>query len=33
MVFITPRIMSSGSSNLPTAEQLWRDKLRQTEGS
>lgn len=33
MVFITPRIIAAGTSNLPTAEQLWRDRLRQTEGS
>ncbi|HEX2385923.1 MAG TPA: type IV pilus secretin PilQ [Candidatus Binatia bacterium] len=32
MVFVTPRIMAAGSQNLPTAEQLWRDRLRQTEG-
>ncbi|HTM09466.1 MAG TPA: type IV pilus secretin PilQ [Verrucomicrobiae bacterium] len=33
MVFVTPRIIASGSQNLPTAEDLWRDRLRQTEGS
>jgi len=33
VVFITPRIMSAGSENLPTAEQLWRDQLKQTDGS
>jgi type IV pilus secretin PilQ/predicted competence protein len=33
VVFITPRIMASGSENLPTAEQLWRDQLKQTDGS
>jgi type II secretory pathway component GspD/PulD (secretin) len=32
IVFITPRIISAGSSNLPNAEELWRDRLRQTEG-
>jgi type IV pilus assembly protein PilQ len=33
MVFITPRIMAAGSQSLPTAEQLWRDRLQQTQGS
>ncbi len=32
MVFITPRIVSAGSENLPTAEQLWREQMRKTEG-
>jgi type IV pilus assembly protein PilQ len=32
IVFITPRIIAAGSSNLPSAEQLWRDRLRETEG-
>jgi len=32
MVFITPRIISAGSADLPGAEQLWRDALRKTEG-
>jgi type IV pilus assembly protein PilQ len=32
VVFITPRIASAGSENLPTAEQLWRDNLKQTQG-
>jgi type IV pilus secretin PilQ/predicted competence protein len=32
MVFITPRIASAGSENLPAAEQLWRDQLKKTEG-
>ena len=32
MVFITPRLTSAGSENLPAAEQLWRDQMRQTEG-
>ena len=31
MVFITPRIASAGSENLPAAEQLWRDQLKKTE--
>ncbi|HWP57126.1 MAG TPA: type IV pilus secretin PilQ [Candidatus Acidoferrales bacterium] len=33
MVFITPRIISAGSENLPSAEQLWREQMRKTEGS
>lgn len=33
MVFITPRIVGGGSENLPTAEQLWRDQMKKTEGS
>jgi type IV pilus assembly protein PilQ len=33
VVFITPRILAAGSENLPTAEQVWRDQLKQTEGS
>jgi len=33
VVFITPRILAAGSENLPTAEQIWRDQLRQTEGT
>jgi type IV pilus secretin PilQ/predicted competence protein len=33
VVFITPRILAAGSENLPTAEQLWRDQLKQTEGA
>jgi type IV pilus assembly protein PilQ len=33
MVFITPRIADAGSSNLPTAEQLWRDQMRKTDAS
>ena len=32
MVFITPRIIGGGSENLPTAEQLWRQQMKQTEG-
>ena len=32
MVFITPRLTSAGSENLPAAEHLWREQMRQTEG-
>jgi type IV pilus assembly protein PilQ len=32
MVFITPRLTSAGSENLPAAEQLWREQMTQTEG-
>ncbi len=32
VVFITPRIASAGSENLPTAEQLWREQIRKTQG-
>jgi type IV pilus assembly protein PilQ len=32
VVFITPRLASAGSENLPTADQLWRDKMKQTQG-
>lgn len=32
VVFITPRIIAAGSENLPTAEQLWRDQLKKTDG-
>lgn len=32
VVFITPRIVEAGSENLPTAEQMWRDQLKRTEG-
>lgn len=32
MVFITPRLTTAGSETLPTAEQLWRDQMRRTEG-
>jgi type IV pilus assembly protein PilQ len=32
MVFITPRLASEGSENLPTAEQLWREQLKKTQG-
>ena len=30
MVFITPRLTTAGSENLPTAENLWRDQLGKT---
>jgi type IV pilus secretin PilQ/predicted competence protein len=30
MVFITPRISSAGSENLPAAEQLWREQMKKT---
>jgi type IV pilus secretin PilQ/predicted competence protein len=33
VVFITPRILAAGSENLPTAEQMWRDQLKQTQGA
>jgi type IV pilus assembly protein PilQ len=33
VVFITPRIMAAGSENLPTAEPLWREQLKQTDGT
>jgi type IV pilus assembly protein PilQ len=32
VVFITPRVMAAGSENLPTAEQIWRDQMKQTDG-
>ncbi|MGH7828796.1 MAG: hypothetical protein ACREP8_01340, partial [Candidatus Binatia bacterium] len=32
VVFITPRIIAAGSENLPTAEQLWREQMKKTEG-
>lgn len=32
MVFITPRLTSAGSENLPAAEQLWREQMKLTEG-
>jgi type IV pilus secretin PilQ/predicted competence protein len=32
MVFITPRITSAGSENLPAAENLWREQMKLTEG-
>jgi type IV pilus assembly protein PilQ len=30
IVFITPRIASAGTENLPTAEQLWREQMKKT---
>ncbi len=33
VVFITPRIVEAGSINLPSAEQIWREQLRQTQGA
>jgi len=33
MVFITPRIMAAGSENLPSAEGLWRQQMKKTEGN
>jgi type IV pilus assembly protein PilQ len=33
VVFITPRILSAGSENLPTADQIWRDKMKETDGT
>jgi type IV pilus assembly protein PilQ len=32
IVFITPRIASAGSENLPTSEQLWREQMKKTDG-
>jgi type II secretory pathway component HofQ len=32
MVFITPRLASEASENLPTAEELWREQLKKTQG-
>jgi type IV pilus assembly protein PilQ len=32
MVFITPRIVAGGSESLPSAEQLWRQQLKKTDG-
>ncbi len=32
MVFITPRLTAAGSTNLISAEQLWRDQMKITEG-
>lgn len=32
VIFITPRIMAAGAENLPNAEQIWRDQMKQTEG-
>jgi type IV pilus assembly protein PilQ len=30
MVFITPRVMTAGSENLPAAEDLWREQMKKT---
>jgi type IV pilus secretin PilQ/predicted competence protein len=32
VVFITPRIIAAGAENLPSAEQIWRDQMKQTDG-
>ncbi|MFQ5903962.1 MAG: type IV pilus secretin PilQ [Candidatus Binatia bacterium] len=32
MVFITPRIIAAGSEDLPSAEELWREQMKKTEG-
>jgi type IV pilus assembly protein PilQ len=32
MVFITPRVAAAGSENLPTAETLWREQMKKTDG-
>jgi type IV pilus assembly protein PilQ len=32
VVFITPRIASAGSENLPTADELWRQQMKKTQG-
>jgi type IV pilus assembly protein PilQ len=32
VVFITPRIASAGSENLPTADELWREQMKKTHG-
>ncbi|MBM4296338.1 MAG: type IV pilus secretin PilQ [Deltaproteobacteria bacterium] len=33
IVFITPRIAAAGSEHLPSAEQIWREQMKQTQGS
>ena len=33
IVFITPRIASAGSENLPSAEQLWRGQMKKTDNA
>ncbi|MGH7845063.1 MAG: type IV pilus secretin PilQ [Candidatus Binatia bacterium] len=33
IVFITPRIIAGGSGSLPSAEQLWRDQMKKTDGT
>ena len=32
VVFITPRIAEAGSENLPTADELWREQMKKTQG-
>jgi type IV pilus secretin PilQ/predicted competence protein len=32
VVFITPRIAEAGSDNLPTADELWREQMKKTQG-
>lgn len=32
VVFITPRIIAAGATNLPTADQIWREQMKQTNG-
>jgi len=32
IVFITPRIAAAGSEHLPSAEQIWREQMKQTQG-
>jgi type IV pilus assembly protein PilQ len=32
VVFVTPRIASAGSENLPSADQLWREQMKKTSG-
>ena len=32
VVFITPRIIAAGATNLPSADQIWREQLKQTTG-
>jgi type II secretory pathway component GspD/PulD (secretin) len=32
VVFITPRIIDAGAEDRPTAEQIWREQLKKTEG-
>jgi type II secretory pathway component HofQ len=33
VVFITPRISAAGSEHLPSAEQMWRNQMQQTQGA
>jgi len=33
VVFITPRVIASGYENLPTADQIWREQMKQTDGT